>query len=64
MTSAIRRLDPMMSESGVLRVDGRVRNAGGSNEAKLPIILPKNTLPFKPSYVTVAKHVVIQDVNM
>ncbi|KAI0236408.1 hypothetical protein LSAT2_013037 [Lamellibrachia satsuma] len=45
MTSAIRRLDPMMSEDGVLRVDRRVR----SNEAKLPIILPKNTLPFKPS---------------
>ena len=39
-TSAICHLDLVMSEDGVLRVGGRLRNAGRSDEAMHPIILP------------------------
>ncbi|KAJ8031990.1 hypothetical protein HOLleu_25384 [Holothuria leucospilota] len=41
-TSVLRKLDPMFSDDGILRIRGRLKNLSLSGEIKNPVILPRH----------------------
>ena len=40
-SSSLRKLDPFIDESGIIRVGGRIRNSAIQESVKHPVILPK-----------------------